>query len=487
MPESFAASDLLRLVGAQPDPPAAGGGPNGGRTEMREVSDNTDLDVKAVQMLDERIPGVCPVRLINGKLLVAWAVPPTPAQVQQIRDLVGGGVDVIVGLCSSELALQNLRQRAQHLRQQSSPLTEQLLDRAIAMQASDIHLSVGDPPKVRVGGKLRTMGGQAAISRADIDEMIRFLIPPERLENFEHRRDLDCAATYGGWRLRISLYYEMQSRALAIRIIPRDILSIQELGLPTGILSLTEHSHGLVLVCGATGSGKTTTLAAMIEHVNANRDLHILTIEDPVEYIHTDRKATIHQREVGLDTDSFPLALRHALRQDPDVILVGEMRDLETVRTALEAAETGHLVLATLHVRDATSAPTRIIGMFPDNEQEQIRQQLAEALRGVVVQRLLPAAANPTARVVICEVMFANEAIRNLIRKNELQQIKNAISTGRREGMQLFDLDLARAVRDRLISREVAKEACTSPQEFEAALAALTPAAPASPVGVALR
>jgi twitching motility protein PilT len=487
MPEAFAAADLLRLVGAPTSPPPTGApGPANGHAEMREVPDNTDLDVKAVQMLGEGVQGVCPVRLINGKLLVAWATPPTPAQIQQIQNLVGGGIDIIVGLCSSEQALQALRQRAQRLRQQSSPLTERLLDQAIALQASDIHLSVGDLPKVRVGGKLRAMGGQAPVSRADIDEVVRFLIPPERLEHFEHNRDLDCAATYGGWRLRISLYFEMQSRALAIRIIPRDILSVQELGLPTSILSLTEHSHGLVLVCGATGSGKTTTLAAMIEHINANRNLHILTIEDPVEYIHTDRKSTIHQREVGLDTNSFPLALRHALRQDPDVILVGEMRDLETVRTALEAAETGHLVLATLHVRDAASAPTRIIGIFPEQEQEQIRQQLAEALRGVVVQRLLPAANNPVARVVVCEIMFANEAIRNLIRKNELQQIKNAISTGRREGMQLFDLDLARAVREHKISREVALAACTSPQEFEAALAAAAPV-PAAAVGVTLR
>jgi twitching motility protein PilT len=461
--------DLLALIGA-PAEPSDQAATSGSHNEIREVPDNIDLDMKAVRLLSGDVTEVCPIQLVNGRLWVAWANQPSPAQVQTISQMVG--LDIIVGVCPSEAALHALQQRADSLRGQQSDLTEKLLDAAIKMQASDIHLSVGDQPKVRVGGRLRKMPGMLPISRADIDEVSRFLIPAERLEGFDREKDLDCAATYGGWRLRISLYFEMQSRALAIRIIPRDIMSVQELGLPESILALTRHNHGLVLVCGATGSGKSTTLAAMVDHINSNIDCHILTVEDPVEYIHTDRTSTIHQREVGIDTTSFARALRHALRQDPDVILVGEMRDLETVRTALEAAETGHLVLATLHVRDAASAPTRIIGMFPENEQEHVRQQLAESLLGVVVQRLLPAANSPITRHVVCEVLLSNDAVRNLIRQNALQQIPNQIATSRKEGMQGFDQDLARVVREGKVAKEVAMAACTDPKEFEAALAA---------------
>jgi len=460
--------DLLSLIGAPQEAPdqSASVGP---RTEVREVPDNIDLDMKAIRLLSSDVPDVCPIQLINSGLWVAWANEPAPAQVQTISQMVGG-LDIIVGVCSSSSALQALRRRADSIRTQQSDLCEKLLDGAIRAQASDIHLSVGDQPKVRVGGRLRKMPGMLPISRTDIDEVSRFLIPAERLEGFEEVKDLDCAATYGGWRLRISLYYEMQSRALAIRIIPRDIMSVQELGLPESILNLTRHSHGLVLVCGSTGSGKSTTLAAMVDHINSNTDCHILTVEDPVEYIHTDRQATIHQREVGIDTVSFATALRHALRQDPDVVLVGEMRDLETVRTALEAAETGHLVLATLHVRDAASAPTRIIGMFPENEQEHVRMQLAESLLGVVVQRLLPSANNPITRHVVCEVLLVTSAVRNLVRKNELQQLPNVIATSRDVGMQGFDQDLARVVIEGKVSREVALAACTKQEEFEDAL-----------------
>jgi twitching motility protein PilT len=466
--------DLLTLIGA-PSESSVTSVQTGHRPEVRDVPDNIDLDMKAVRLLSDDVADVCPIQLVNGRLWVAWANQPSPAQVQTISQMVGG-IDIIVGVCASEAALHALRQRAESLRGQQSDLTEKLLDTAIKMQASDIHLSVGDQPKVRVGGRLRKMSGMLPISRADITEVSKFLIPAERLGSFDQEKDLDCAATYGGWRLRISLYYEMQSRALAIRIIPRDIMSVQELGLPESILGLTRHTHGLVLVCGATGSGKSTTLAAMVDHINSNVDCHILTVEDPVEYIHTDRVATIHQREVGIDTTSFARALRHALRQDPDVILVGEMRDLETVRTALEAAETGHLVLATLHVRDAASAPTRIIGMFPENEQEHVRQQLAESLLGVVVQRLLPAANSPTTRHVVCEVLLANAAVRNLIRQNQLQQIPNLITTSRHEGMQGFDHDLARVVREGKVSREVALAACSNQEEFENTLVGWQPA-----------
>jgi twitching motility protein PilT len=271
--------------------------------------------------------------------------------------------------------------------------------------------------------------------------------------------------------MRISLYQQKYSPALAIRIIPRVIPELEDLGVPKIVLNmLMDHSQGMFLVCGVTGSGKSTTLAAGINNLNRDKDLHILTLEDPVEYVHEDRRATIHQREIGPDTNTFKTALRHALRQDPDVILVGEMRDYETMQMALEAAETGHLVLATVHSRDSGAVIKRLVASFPAHQQDQVRMQLADALIGVVIQKLIPASNSTTGRYLATEIMVADDAIRNNIRENKLHMIKNIIEgQSGTTGAHLMDQSLARLVYEGKVSRDIAIRESANPKDFEEA------------------
>jgi len=348
----------------------------------------------------------------------------------------------------------------------------ELLRRAMAAGASDLHLSAGCRPHLRVRGVLRPMDSSPVLDAATVHELANGPLGPEQRRQLATTGDLDTSLTLGdgdggaAQRFRANLFRQSGALAAAIRIVPGTIPSLESLGLPPRVSRFADLGSGLVLVTGPTGSGKSTTLAALIEQVNRSRPAHIVTIEDPVEYRYTPDRALIQQREVGSDTGSFATALRQALRQDPDVILIGELRDLETIRTALTAAETGHLVLATLHSADATSAVNRVIDVFPADQQAQIRSQLALSLEGCISQRLLPGPQGALAAVT--EVLVATGAVRNLIREDKVHQLRSVLETGGEAGMHTFDQSLARLVRQRVLDPAVARGAADNIAAFDA-------------------
>ncbi len=321
-----------------------------------------------------------------------------------------------------------------------------LLSLVVARGASDLHLCVGRPPILRRAGKLQSIG-ERTLSVAEMRMLLFSVMSGAQRSKYELERDLDFAlAIDGGKRFRVNAYFQRGQMAASLRIINDVVPSAEELGIPRAVLKLGSRPHGLLLVVGPTGSGKSTTLACLVDRINRSRPCRIVTVEDPIEYVHGEHLATVDQREIGQDTGSFAQALRYVLRQDPDVILVGEMRDLETVGAALTAAETGHLVLATLHSNDAIQAIDRIIDVFPANAQAQVRAQLSAGLLGVVSQRLLPAAEDPQDRVAVFEVMVGTSAIRNLIRENKLHQAASLLEAGRGVGMITMDKALQQAV-----------------------------------------
>jgi len=321
----------------------------------------------------------------------------------------------------------------------------ELFELAASLGASDIHVSAGSAPHLRVRGGLRPVRELGALSAAECEEFLLQLLEPAQRDALRASGDLDAALAIPSagrsHRIRASIFRQQGSYAAAFRMIANEIPSMNELGLPPVVGQFAQLDHGLVLVTGRTGSGKSTTLAAMIESINRSRSCHIVTIEDPIEFEYFPRQAVIQQREVGVDTVSFATALRHALRQDPDVILLGELRDLETIRTALTAAETGHLVLATLHSGDASGAIHRLIDVFPADQQSQIRSQLALSLCGILSQSLEPVGPK---LVPITEVLVANGAIRHLIRDDKVHQIRSVIETGVDEGMHTMEQSRAR-------------------------------------------
>lgn len=329
-----------------------------------------------------------------------------------------------------------------------------LLKRASDLGASDLHVGVGHPPTFRVHGQLMQDGD--AVSDERMRAYTRELLGEARSDLVSVQGEMDFAYTDGaGTRYRVNAFQQQGHETLAIRVVADRVPTFASLGLPEELLRFTGHPNGLLLVTGPTGSGKTTTLATLIDHINRTQSRHIITLEDPIEYVHSHRQSIIHQRQIGLDTSGFAPALRAALRQDPDVILVGELRDLETVRTAVTASETGHLVLSTLHTGDAVQTIDRLIDMFPAEQQGQIRAQLANILLGVVSQRLLERS-HARGRVVLSELLINTPAVANLIRTQKTHQLKSVMQTSRQQGMQTF----AMAARDRLnqgdISREVA-------------------------------
>jgi twitching motility protein PilT len=331
-----------------------------------------------------------------------------------------------------------------------------LMDAAYTRGASDLHVSVGRRPVLRLSGGLVEIG-DAVLTPADTEAMCKAVAPPRNWEELVRGGTTDFGYAFGDkCRFRVSLLTQKGSRGIVMRQIPQKLLSFEQIGLPESVLSLLTLHRGLVLVTGPTGSGKTTTLATMIDWINKNRDVHIITIEDPVEYYHQHKKAQVTQREVGNDVPSFAEAMRRALRQDPDVILLGEMRDLDTTSAAITAAETGHLVFGTLHTTGAARTVDRIIDQYPREQQEQIRSQLAQSLVAVISQILMPAASG--GRVAAFEIMLSNPAVENHIRKCETFKIPSVIQTSRRQGMVLMDdslLDLWRAGR---ITKEEALE-----------------------------
>jgi twitching motility protein PilT len=352
-------------------------------------------------------------------------------------------------------------------REDVSAFLNAMLVELVGSQGSDLHLTVGAPPTMRVHGILRGLPGRDSLKPADTAILARAATTDEQWSQFERHHELDFAYSIEGVsRFRVNLYRQRGCCGVAFRAIPHHIKALDELGVPESVARLAQLPRGLVLVTGPTGSGKTTTLAAILDLANSSRSAHVVTIEDPIEFLHAHKRCLINQREVGADTMSFATALRHALRQDPDIILVGELRDLETTSTALTAAETGHLVLATLHTQSAGQTIDRIIDMFPPHQQQQVRAQLSTALQGVVTQALVPRAAG-NGRTIVTEIMYATSAIRNLIREGKTHQIPSFIQAGANAGMLSFDQHLAERVREELVAYELALDLCHSAEDFK--------------------
>ena len=341
-----------------------------------------------------------------------------------------------------------------------------VLRRMVETRASDVHLSPGFQPAMRDKGKIQPMEGFPVLNGQQTREIVYGILNDDQRKRFENNKQLDFAyAIPGVARFRVNCFFQRGTVSAAFRLVPQEIPTLDSLAVPPVLRELTEKPRGFVLVTGPTGSGKSTTLAAMIDAINAGHQDHILTIEDPIEFLHTHKSSIVNQREIGSDAPDFALGLRAALREDPDVILVGEMRDLETISTALTAAETGHLVFATLHTQSTAQTVDRIIDVFPPEQQGQVRTQLSIALQGIVTQQLLPTM-DGRGRVVSCEVLIPTPAIRNLIREGKTHQIYGALQTSGAVGMQTMDADLARLVRTGKVSRQLAEQRASVPEEL---------------------
>jgi twitching motility protein PilT len=342
-----------------------------------------------------------------------------------------------------------------------------LLTRAVELGSTDIHLKQGQPPVCRIDGDLHPMPDAEPLDDAALAAVLQIIgrRAPEKLQHFHDAGDLDIAYQDGDLpRFRVNAYRQRSATSFAFRVIPKTVPTFEQLNLPAGVQRLAEEHRGLILVTGATGSGKTTTLAAIIDYMNRNRKQHIITIEDPIEILHPDRGCIVNQREVGLDTESFGQALRRALRQDPDTILIGELRDAETAQTALQAAESGHLVLSTLHTIDAAETVARMVEFFPPEKQEVIRSIMAGVLRGVISQRLLPKVDG--GRVAAVEVMVMNARIADLIREGNSDEITDAVAEGDFFQMQTFSQALIEHVLSGVVDSEVAANAATNRHDF---------------------
>ncbi|MCC7076701.1 MAG: PilT/PilU family type 4a pilus ATPase [Acidimicrobiia bacterium] len=337
-----------------------------------------------------------------------------------------------------------------------------LLEKVLEVGASDLHLTEGAPPEVRVHGDLMPVPGYDVLDAQTLRRLIYAILTQKQRERFEEDWELDLSHPLPGKaRFRVNLFVQKGSFGAVLRTIPDQIVPIEQLGLPKIVREFADIPRGLVLVTGPTGSGKSTTLASVVDIVNSTKPVHIMTVEDPIEFLHHHKRAIVNQREIGEDTKSFSNALRHVLRQDPDVILVGEMRDLETIQTALTAAETGHLVFATLHTQDAPQSIDRVIDVFPPHQQQQVRVQLATSLQAIMTQQLIRTS-DARGRCVATEVMVATPAIRNLIREGKIYQIYSAMQAGGQHGMQTMDQSLADLVKQRRITYDLALERCAN-------------------------
>jgi twitching motility protein PilT len=352
----------------------------------------------------------------------------------------------------------------------------QLLQTAVASGASDLHLKVGSYPMMRVNGTLVVASEEKRLDRNDTESMAQALLSPDQVEKFKQNQDVDLAYSIDGLgRFRVNVFQQRGTVGMVLRVIPTRIKNVDELGLPPVLKRIASEERGLVLVTGTTGSGKSTTLAAMIDYINATRQAHVITIEDPIEYLHRDNRSLVNQREISVDARSFAYALRAALRQDPDVILVGEMRDIETVETALHASETGHLVFSTLHTLDATETINRIIALFPPHQQRQVRIQLAAVLKAAISQRLLPRA-DGLGRVAAVEVMTSTAFIRDcIIDKDRTSMIAGAIASGTSQyGMQTFDQAIFGLYSQKLVTLEEALRWASNVDDFKLKVAGIS-------------
>jgi twitching motility protein PilT len=343
---------------------------------------------------------------------------------------------------------------------------DDLLEQMVAMGASDLHITVGSPPAFRLRGHIHRAEGYENFTADDTRALLYRILNSEQQKHFELKRQLDFAYAMPGLaRFRVNIYYQREAVGAAFRLIPQEIKTMEELALPASLHTLTEKPRGIVLVTGPTGSGKSTTLAAIIDEINRTRAEHILTVEDPIEFVHRHKRCIVNQREIGPDAVSFAEALKAALRQDPDVILVGEMRDLETISTALTAAETGHLVFGTLHTQSAPSTIDRIIDVFPPAQQEQVRIMIANSLQAVVTQTLLPTA-DGQGRVAALEILFPDDAVRNLIRQAKIEQVYSVMQTNTARGMQTMEQALADLTMRRVVNLDDALTRSSRPEQL---------------------
>jgi twitching motility protein PilT len=347
---------------------------------------------------------------------------------------------------------------------------DELLKLAVEREASDLHLSAGSPPVIRVNGRLERLPDTPEMEPDEIRTLIYRILSTEQQKQLETKRQFDFSYSLPGVaRFRVNAYYQRTSLGAAFRMIPTRIKTLEELALPERLYELGDKPRGLVLVTGPTGSGKSTTLAALVDRINRTRSEHILTIEDPIEFLHHHRRCIVNQREIGEDATTFAEGLRAALRQDPDVILVGEMRDLETIATALTAAETGHLVFATLHTQSAPQTIDRVIDAFPAEQQQQVRVQLAATLQGIVTQNLMPTA-DRRGRTAALEILIPDDAVRNLIRQAKIEQIYSVMQTGSVRGMTTMEQSLADLTQRRVITPEVAFSRTTRREQLHGLL-----------------
>src|SRR2546423_6930118 len=346
------------------------------------------------------------------------------------------------------------------------PSIDDLLEQMVSLGASDLHVTVGSPPAFRVRGHIVRAEGFEPFDADGTRGLLYRILSSEQQKNFELKRQLDFAYSMPGLaRFRVNIYYQREAVGAAFRLIPQEIKTLEELNLPPVLHGLAEYPRGLVLVTGPTGSGKSTTLAAVIDEINRNRSEHILTVEDPIEFVHRHKRCIVNQREIGPDAISFSEALKAALRQDPDVILVGEMRDLETISTALTAAETGHLVFGTLHTQSAPSTIDRIIDVFAPEQQEQVRIMIANSLQAVVTQALLPTA-NGVGRVAALEILLPDDAVRNLIRQAKIEQVYSVMQTNVARGMQTMEQALADLTLRRVVNIDDALSRSSRPEQL---------------------
>ena len=343
---------------------------------------------------------------------------------------------------------------------------EPLLEECIKRNASDLHLQVGLPPILRLDGVLHPITTYAALTNEDVQRLVFSTLDEEQQKILIKDKEFDYSFAFGDLgRFRVNAFHEKGNMAAAFRLIPNVIKSIEDLGLPGVVADFADHPNGLVLVTGPTGSGKSTTLAALVDKINTEKAVHIITIEDPIEFTHRSKRAVVAQREVHYDTYSFAAALRSILREDPDVVLIGEMRDLETIQAAITVAETGHLVFATLHTNSAAQSIDRMIDVFPAHQQPQIRTQLSNILVGICSQRLVPAING--GRIAVAEIMLANSAVRAIIREGKTHQLDMTIQTGAEQGMQTMDRELARYVKEGVINYDDARQYAVDVTEFD--------------------
>jgi twitching motility protein PilT len=343
---------------------------------------------------------------------------------------------------------------------------DDLLEQMVALGASDLHVATGSQPVIRLNGHLERLEEFPRLTPDDTQRLLYRILSTEQQKHLEIKRQIDVSHSIPGLaRFRVNVYFQRESLGAAFRMIPTELKTLEDLGLPPQLHELATKPRGLVLVTGPTGSGKSTTLAAVIDEINRTRSDHIMTIEDPIEFLHRHKRCIVNQREIGPDATSFAEALRGALRQDPDVILLGEMRDLETIATALTAAETGHLVFATLHTQDAPSTVDRLIDVFPAAQQEQVRVQIASTIQGIVTQTLVPTL-DGSARVAACEILLPDDAVRNLIRQAKVEQMYSVMQTGSSRGMQTLEQALVDLVSRGVVSQDMAMSRSSRPDQL---------------------